>query len=137
MRVGEYISRTPLGVKRDRRARPRGGFGPRTPPRSTVLTGSRRVPRVEPSSRRCVDAQADSHRYYKPDLVFIPIGGHFVMSPQDAAYATREYVRPKLAVPMHYGTFPVLKGTPQEYIQALGTTPIKVVPLNPGEALLF
>ncbi len=75
--------------------------------------------------------------YYKPDLVLIPIGGHFVMSPQDAAYATREYLRPKLAVPMHYGTFPVLKGTPEEYIQALGTTSTRVVPLNPGDALLF
>jgi L-ascorbate metabolism protein UlaG (beta-lactamase superfamily) len=75
--------------------------------------------------------------YYKPDLVLIPIGGHFVMSPQDAAYATREYLRPKLAVPMHYGTFPVLKGTPEEYLQALGTTSTRVVPLNPGDALLF
>jgi L-ascorbate metabolism protein UlaG (beta-lactamase superfamily) len=75
--------------------------------------------------------------YYKPDLVLIPIGGHFVMSPQDAAYAIREYLRPKLAVPMHSGTFPVLKGTPEEYLQALGTTSTRVVPLNPGDALLF
>jgi L-ascorbate metabolism protein UlaG (beta-lactamase superfamily) len=75
--------------------------------------------------------------YYRPDLVLIPIGGHFVMSPQDAAYATREYLRPKFAIPMHYGTFPVLKGTPQEYIQALGPTATKVVPLSPGEAFVF
>jgi L-ascorbate metabolism protein UlaG (beta-lactamase superfamily) len=75
--------------------------------------------------------------YYRPDVVLIPIGGHFVMSPQDAAYATREYLRPKVAIPMHYGTFPVLRGTPQEYIQALGSTATKVVPLNPGEAFVF
>lgn len=75
--------------------------------------------------------------YYKPDLLLIPIGGHFVMSPQDAAYATRELLRPKFAIPVHYGTFPPLKGTPQEYMQALGTTPTKVFPINPGDKLTF
>lgn len=75
--------------------------------------------------------------YYKPDLVLIPIGGHFVMSPRDAAHATREYLKPKFAIPMHYGTFPPLKGTPQEYMQALGDTATKVFPINPGEALTF
>ena len=50
--------------------------------------------------------------YYKPDLLMIPIGGHFVMDPRDAAYATKEMLKPKYAIPFHYGTFPVLKGTP-------------------------
>jgi L-ascorbate metabolism protein UlaG (beta-lactamase superfamily) len=74
--------------------------------------------------------------YYKPDLVLIPIGGHFVMSPQDAAYATRELLKPKYALPIHYGTIPVLKGTPQEYQAALGGgASTKVFPINPGEAV--
>jgi L-ascorbate metabolism protein UlaG (beta-lactamase superfamily) len=51
-------------------------------------------------------------RYYKPDLIMIPIGGHFVMDPRDAAYATNRMLKPKYAIPFHYGTFPVLKGTP-------------------------
>src|SRR6266849_8728707 len=59
-------------------------------------------------------------RYYKPDLIMIPIGGHFVMDPRDAAYSTREMLKPRYAIPFHYGTFPVLKGTPEEYKQALG-----------------
>jgi len=75
--------------------------------------------------------------HYKPDLLLIPIGGHFVMSPEDAAVATRDLIKPKFAVPMHYGTFPPLKGTPQEYLQALGTTPTKVFPINPGDKLDF
>jgi len=75
--------------------------------------------------------------YYKPDLVLMPIGGHFVMDPRDAAYATREWLKPKFVVPMHYGTSPVLKGTPQEYIAALGQTPTKVFPINPGDKLEF
>jgi L-ascorbate metabolism protein UlaG (beta-lactamase superfamily) len=75
--------------------------------------------------------------YYRPDLVLIPIGGHFVLNPKDAAYVTREWIKPKYAVPIHYGTIPVLKGTPQEYIQALGDAPVKVLALQPGEKATF
>jgi L-ascorbate metabolism protein UlaG (beta-lactamase superfamily) len=75
--------------------------------------------------------------YYKPDLILMPIGGHFVMDPKDAAYATREWLKPKFVIPMHYGTFPVLKGTPQEYMTALGQTSTKVFPINPGDKLEF
>lgn len=75
--------------------------------------------------------------YYKPDLIMIPIGGHFTMDPKDAAVATRDHLRPKYALPFHYGTFPPLKGTPQEYMAALGATSTKVFPINPGEKLQF
>ena len=75
--------------------------------------------------------------YYKPDVVLIPIGGHFVMSPADAAYATREMLKPKFAIPVHYGTIPQLKGTTAEYISALGQTSTKVFPINPGDKLEF
>ena len=75
--------------------------------------------------------------YYKPDLILIPIGGHFVMDPKDAAYATREMLKPKYAIPIHYGTFPVLKGTPQEYQAALGQTSTQVFPISPGDKLTF
>jgi L-ascorbate metabolism protein UlaG (beta-lactamase superfamily) len=75
--------------------------------------------------------------YYKPDLVMIPIGGHFVMDPKDAAYATNNLLKPRFAIPMHYGTNPFLKGTPEEYIAALGSSPTKVFPINPGDKLNF
>jgi len=75
--------------------------------------------------------------YYKPDLILMPIGGHFVMDPQDAAYATREWLKPKFVIPMHYGTTQVLKGTPQEYMAALGQTSTKVFAINPGDRLEF
>jgi L-ascorbate metabolism protein UlaG (beta-lactamase superfamily) len=75
--------------------------------------------------------------YYKPDLIMIPIGGHFVMDPKDAAYATKEWLKPKYSIPFHYGTFPVLKGTPQEYQQALGQTTTQVFPISPGDKLQF
>ena len=75
--------------------------------------------------------------YYKPDLVLMPIGGHFVMDPKDAAYATKEFLKPKFVIPMHYGTTPVLKGTPQEYLAALGQTSTKVFVMNPGDKIEF
>lgn len=74
---------------------------------------------------------------YKPDLVMIPIGGHFVMTPQDAAMAVREMIKPKAAIPIHYGTTPVLRGTPAEFQAALGGAPVKVHAINPGDALEF
>jgi L-ascorbate metabolism protein UlaG (beta-lactamase superfamily) len=75
--------------------------------------------------------------YYRPDLVLIPIGGHFVLNPKDAAYATNHYLKPKYAIPMHYGTNPNLKGTPAEYRAALGKTATKVLELKFGEAVKF
>ncbi len=75
---------------------------------------------------------------YKPDLLMVPIGGgQFVMNPQDAAMATRDLIRPKMAIPMHYGTTPALSGTPEEYIKALGNASVKVLAIKPGDTLDF
>lgn len=74
---------------------------------------------------------------YKPDMVLLPIGGHFVMNPQDAAVAVRDYLKPKYAVPMHYGTFAPLKGTPEEFEKALVGVPVKVLPMKPLDKLSF
>jgi L-ascorbate metabolism protein UlaG (beta-lactamase superfamily) len=75
--------------------------------------------------------------YYKPDLVLMPIGGHFTMDPVDAAYATREWLKPRAVIPMHYGANPLGKGTPDEYIRALGSTSTRVLALKPGEKAIF
>jgi L-ascorbate metabolism protein UlaG (beta-lactamase superfamily) len=75
--------------------------------------------------------------YYKPDVLLIPIGGNFTMGPVDAAYATREWLKPKTAIPMHYGTNPLNQGTPQQYQQALGQSATKVLTLQPGEKTSF
>lgn len=75
--------------------------------------------------------------YHKPDLVLICIGGHFTMGPAEAAHATREWIKPKYAIPMHYGANPLTKGTAEEYIKALGNAPVKVFPIKPGEKVSF
>jgi L-ascorbate metabolism protein UlaG (beta-lactamase superfamily) len=75
---------------------------------------------------------------YHPDLVLAPIGNHFVMSPQDAAMALRDMIRPRYVIPIHYGTTPQLRGTPAEMIQAMGgaTVPRILVP-EPGQKYDF
>jgi L-ascorbate metabolism protein UlaG (beta-lactamase superfamily) len=76
--------------------------------------------------------------YYKPDLVLIPVGGGpAVIDPTAAAYAVREFIKPKFAIPIHYGTNPLLVGTPQEFIAALGSTSTKVITMNPGDQVDF
>ena len=76
-------------------------------------------------------------RRYKPDLALVCIGGHFTMDPEGAAFALREYIRPKQAIPMHYGTFPVINRTPAELKAALGNAPIKIIEVKPGEPVRF
>ena len=55
-------------------------------------------------------------RIYEPDVAVLPIGGHYTMDPKEAAVAL-ELLGTKRCVPCHYGTFPPLKGTPQELKQ--------------------
>jgi L-ascorbate metabolism protein UlaG (beta-lactamase superfamily) len=74
---------------------------------------------------------------FKPDLILIPIGGHFVMSPSEAAYATKELIKPKMAWPIHYASNPQLKGTPAEYKAALGQTSTQVIDATPGTKKTF
>jgi L-ascorbate metabolism protein UlaG (beta-lactamase superfamily) len=51
-------------------------------------------------------------RVYQPDLVVLPIGDHFTMGPREAAVAL-ELLGARRCVPCHYGTFPLLTGTPE------------------------
>jgi L-ascorbate metabolism protein UlaG (beta-lactamase superfamily) len=74
---------------------------------------------------------------YKPDLVLMPIGGYFGMGPADAALMTNRYLKPRFVIPMHYGTFPVLSGKPEEYIKALGQSLTRVIVPQPGEKVDF
>lgn len=75
--------------------------------------------------------------YYKPDLALIPIGGHFTMDPAHAAYAIRTMLKVKNVIPMHYGTFPPLKGTPQELKKLLNDFETEIIVMKPGETRNF
>ena len=74
---------------------------------------------------------------YKPDLVLMPIGGNFTLGPKEAAWAIKEWLRPKWMIPMHYGANPLAKGTPDELIKELGSTSTQVLVPKPGDELVF
>lgn len=70
------------------------------------------------------------------DVAFLPIGGHFTMDPRGAALAA-ELLGVRTIVPIHYGTFPLLAGTPdqlREELAARGLDEVRVVAPEPGEA---
>jgi L-ascorbate metabolism protein UlaG (beta-lactamase superfamily) len=69
---------------------------------------------------------------YRPDLALLPIGDYFVMSPKEAALAAR-LLGVSAVVPMHYGTFPVLTGTP-EALRA-ESPELQVIEMQPGQTL--
>jgi L-ascorbate metabolism protein UlaG (beta-lactamase superfamily) len=74
---------------------------------------------------------------YKPDLAMLPIGDFFTMGPMEAAKAV-ELLGVKHVLGMHYGTFPLLVGTPQglrDELAKRGLTDVVVEELEPGETL--
>ncbi|MEK6756148.1 MAG: metal-dependent hydrolase [Bacteroidota bacterium] len=74
-------------------------------------------------------------KLYKPQLALLPIGGLYTMGPREAAYACG-LMKPHHIIGMHYGTLPVLTGTPGELKKYL-PAPLKkrVMELEPGQTV--
>ena len=72
---------------------------------------------------------------YRPDLAILPIGGYFTMGPKEAAMACR-LLKPRYVLGMHYGTFPILAGTPAELKKHLpASLKSRVCAPKPGDTL--
>jgi L-ascorbate metabolism protein UlaG (beta-lactamase superfamily) len=71
-------------------------------------------------------------RIYAPDVAVLPIGGHFTMAPPEAAVAL-ELLGVTRCVPCHYGTFPLLKGTPEELAKL--APDVELITPKPGETV--
>jgi L-ascorbate metabolism protein UlaG (beta-lactamase superfamily) len=72
---------------------------------------------------------------YQPELSLLPIGSHFTMDPREAAYAAK-LIGSKFVIPMHYGTFPVLTGTVEDFQKWMKDVPqTKVLTVKPGETV--
>jgi L-ascorbate metabolism protein UlaG (beta-lactamase superfamily) len=63
-------------------------------------------------------------KFHKIDIMLVCIGDHFTMGPARAAEAVK-LVAPKEVIPMHYGTFPVLTGTPEVFERELKKRKLK------------
>jgi L-ascorbate metabolism protein UlaG (beta-lactamase superfamily) len=70
-------------------------------------------------------------RIYSPDVAILPIGGHFTMGPREAGVAL-ELLGTQKCIPCHYGTFPLLAGTPDELRQQ-APSGVEIVAIQPGE----
>jgi L-ascorbate metabolism protein UlaG (beta-lactamase superfamily) len=70
---------------------------------------------------------------YHPELAMLPIGGFYTMGPREAALAA-QFIEPKAILPIHFGTFPPLTGTPDELEEHLKGT-IEVIRVAPGESI--
>ena len=74
---------------------------------------------------------------HRPDLAMLPIGGHYTMDPAGAALAI-EFLGVEEVMPLHYGTFPILAGTPAQLRDALsarGLGSVRVHEPEPGGTL--
>jgi L-ascorbate metabolism protein UlaG (beta-lactamase superfamily) len=69
---------------------------------------------------------------YRPEIAFLPIGDRFTMDPAAAARAC-EMLGVRQVVPMHWGTFPLLTGTPAQLEALVRPKGIDVLTLQPGE----
>jgi L-ascorbate metabolism protein UlaG (beta-lactamase superfamily) len=69
---------------------------------------------------------------YAPEIAFLPIGDHYTMDPKGAALAC-ELLGVRQVVPMHYGTFPVLTGSPEDLKRLVEPRGVDVLVLEPGE----
>jgi L-ascorbate metabolism protein UlaG (beta-lactamase superfamily) len=69
---------------------------------------------------------------YHPEIAFLPIGDLYTMGPDTAAIAA-EWLGVRQVVPMHWGTFPALTGTPAALKQHLAGKSIEILELKPGE----
>jgi L-ascorbate metabolism protein UlaG (beta-lactamase superfamily) len=71
---------------------------------------------------------------YRPEVAMLPIGGHYTMGPKEAALAT-ELLGAKTILPIHFGTVPQLKGSPEE-LAALVAAGVQIVRWAPGDVYL-
>jgi L-ascorbate metabolism protein UlaG (beta-lactamase superfamily) len=72
------------------------------------------------------------YELYHPTTAFLPIGDRFTMDPMQAAMAC-ELLGVKQVVPMHWGTFPLLTGTPAQLKMLVEPRGVQVLELKPGE----
>ncbi len=69
------------------------------------------------------------------EVCICPIGDRFTMGGRTAALAMTRYVRPRLAIPCHYGTFPIIDQTPDAFATGLAGSGIAFAAPKPGASL--
>ncbi len=58
-------------------------------------------------------------KYDSIDLAFLPIWWNFTMWIKDAIIATKDFIKPKKVIPIHYNTWNIIKANPKEFIKGV------------------
>ncbi|MCD8905064.1 metal-dependent hydrolase [Staphylococcus chromogenes] len=69
------------------------------------------------------------------DVCFVPIGDNFTMGIEDASYAINTFIKPKISVPIHYNTFPLIEQNPEDFKNAVTHGEVQI--LKPGQSVQF
>ncbi|MBC8143661.1 MAG: metal-dependent hydrolase [Armatimonadetes bacterium] len=74
---------------------------------------------------------------YTPRIALLPIGDHYTMGPREAASASALLASVEYVIPIHYGTFPMLTGTPDKFREALAhvEATVQVAEMEPGQTI--
>ena len=71
-------------------------------------------------------------KMYHPEIAMLPIGGHYTMAPKEAAKAV-EMIKPQIAIPMHYSTFPAIEQNPDEFrkeVERNSTSKVRIMSID-------
>jgi L-ascorbate metabolism protein UlaG (beta-lactamase superfamily) len=107
-----------------------------------IVYGGEAVGFVVRADGKCIYFSGDTNVFgdmkliadlYAPEIAFLPIGDLYTMGPREAAAAAR-MLGVKTVIPMHFGTFPALTGTPVALRALLRDTAIEVRDLKPGDS---
>ena len=64
---------------------------------------------------------------HQVDVCFIPIGDNFTMGIEDASYAINEFIKPKISVPIHYNTLPLIEQDPEKFKEAVSQGEVQIL----------
>lgn len=70
------------------------------------------------------------------DVAILPIGGNYTMDVKDAVKAV-SFIKPLLAIPMHYKTFPVIDADPEEFVKEVKRLGIDAKIVQPGDYVVL
>ena len=74
------------------------------------------------------------HELYSPDLALLPVGDRFTMGPREVRKAI-EFLKAPRVIPMHFGTFPLLTGTPAQLMELTKDMNVEIITMEPGQTL--
>ena len=72
---------------------------------------------------------------HQPKVAMVPIGDRFTMGPETAALAVRRFFKPRVAIPCHYGSFPIIEPTADRFVAALEGSGIQALVPNKHTAV--